>query len=80
MTVPVRHYIEQHCQHPGNVKKHYDILLEAGYVPVRMTRYVGGELHTWAEQHLGRSNYNWTGSVFWFNNDHDAMLFALRWS
>lgn len=76
---PVRYYIDQNIQHPGDVKTHYDVLKAAGYIPVRMNRYVGGELHDWAEQHLGRENYNWTGSIFWFNNQQDATLFALRW-
>lgn len=79
LPLPVRDYIDRYCQHPGNVKKHYDRLLEAGYYPVHMNRYVGAELHDWTEQNLGRPNYNWTGHVFWFNNKQDATLFALRW-
>lgn len=77
--IPVRQYIHEYITHPGNVAKHYDILLQAGFIPVRMNRYVGIELHDWAAQYIGKENYNWTGSVFWFNNEKDAMLFSLRW-
>lgn len=79
MKLPVREFFDRFVRNPGDVGKHYDFLLGAGYVPVHMNRYVGVDLHVWVERNLGRHNYNWTGSVFWFNNEQDATLFALRW-
>ena len=38
------------------------------------------EVHRWCCQQFGEQNYIWTGSRFWFVNDRDAALFALRWA
>ena len=39
------------------------------------------ELHEWCEQHVGGKHYAWTGtSMFWFETEQSAVLFALRWS
>jgi len=57
---------------------------DAGYyrmVPSREnTTYHWGEIHQWCEQQFGRDHYAWTGDIFWFENERDAMLFALRWA
>lgn len=37
-------------------------------------------LHQWCQQQFGTDHYTWTGSVFWFENEQDAVLFTLRWS
>lgn len=77
--IKVRDYIDTYVSNPGNKEKHYDILLNAGFIPVTLNRYYGKELHDWAMEKIGWENYNWTGSTFWFNNKQDAILFALRW-
>jgi len=38
------------------------------------------EMHKWCEQQFTRDHYAWTGSTFWFENQQDAALFALKWS
>ena len=38
------------------------------------------EMHQWCNHHIGCENYAWNGSNFWFVREHDAVLFALRWS
>lgn len=38
------------------------------------------EVHQWCCCQFGEQNYVWTGSRFWFSNDQDAALFALRWA
>lgn len=38
------------------------------------------EVHAWCKNHFGEDHYTWTGSRFWFEQEHDAVLFALRWS
>ena len=37
------------------------------------------EIHQWCEQQFGQDHYVWTGNRFWFEQEQDAMLFALRW-
>lgn len=29
---------------------------------------------------FGKDHYVWTGSKFWFENQHDAVIFTLKWS
>jgi len=29
---------------------------------------------------VGEDGYRWTGRLFWFRDQADAVLFALRWS
>lgn len=38
------------------------------------------EVHAWCQEHVGEQHYAWTGSRFWFDQEKDAMLFALKWS
>ena len=38
------------------------------------------EIHRWCCEHIGRDHYSWTGGTFWFENERDATLFALRWA
>lgn len=83
--IPVRHYIDTLVM-DGKVanKNHYLLFEEAGYIPIILNDKASGavwhDIHEWALEHIGYSNYNWTGSVFWFMNEKDAMLFALRWA
>lgn len=53
----------------------------SGYYPIQVNiLWYWGEIHEWCCQHIGRDHYSWTGSTFWFENERDAVLFALRWS
>jgi hypothetical protein len=37
------------------------------------------EMHKWCKQNFGRK-YTWCGSNFFFVNEHDRLMFVLRWS
>ena len=56
----------------------------AGYYPVELSgpALMGEwtECHRWCCEHIGEDHYNWTGGTFWFENERDATLFALRWA
>jgi hypothetical protein len=57
---------------------------DAGYYSIQPSHDSIGinwqKMHKWCEEHFGRDHYAWTGSTFWFENDKDAGLFALRWA
>lgn len=57
---------------------------DAGYFSVPLTDnnllHQWQDVHRWCEHEFGERHYTWTGSIFWFENDRDAMWFALRWS
>jgi len=40
------------------------------------------ELSNWCEQHksIGKYQYQYTDTVFWFEKEADAMWFKLRWA
>lgn len=38
------------------------------------------EVHAWCQEQFGKEHYTWTGSRFWFDQEKDAVLFALRWA
>ena len=80
VKIPVRQYIDNYLEtHPGDVTSHYNMLKSAGYYPVCTNRYIGMPIHDWLIEHVGYDNYNWTGRVFWFNKEKDAIWFALKW-
>jgi hypothetical protein len=58
-------------------------LAEGGYYSVPLTgQSLLVDLHDvrkWCEEQFGTRHYIWTGNVFWFENEHDAHWFALRW-
>lgn len=59
------------------------ILMHQGYPSVLLGRQGHDswkEVHQWCKELYGEEHYTWTGSRFWFENDCDAMWFALRWS
>jgi hypothetical protein len=33
--------------------------------------------HDWLLENIGYDNYNWTGGIYWFNNEQDALWFVL---
>lgn len=37
------------------------------------------EMHNWCKEKFGAEQYTWTGSLFWFQNERDAIMFMLRW-
>jgi len=57
---------------------------DAGYYGIEASRKAitdhWQEMHHWCEQQFGKNNYAWTGSSFWFENEKDSVLFALKWS
>lgn len=36
-------------------------------------------IHSWCEENFGE-RYAWCGDSFFFTNDNDRLLFALKWS
>lgn len=59
------------------------ILDKAGYYSVLLG--VAGhhkwvDVHSWCKEHVGHDNYTWTGSMFWFDTEKDAMFFTLKWA
>jgi hypothetical protein len=41
--------------------------------------YQWQEMHNWCKEQFGAEQYTWTGSLFWFQNERDAIVFMLRW-
>lgn len=80
--ISVRHYIDSLISEGKVDNQNHCVLFEkAGYIPIALPRAdPWQEVHAWAMEHIGYDNYNWTGNVFWFMNERDAMLFALRWA
>lgn len=59
-----------------------DDLHAAGYYSARPGRQgvlQWPEMHRWCRDRFGRG-YTWAGSEFFFTNDSDRVLFAMRWS
>ena len=54
----------------------------AGYIRVDATGNPSewNELHQWCMSNFGQDHYTWTGNIFWFENELDAVTFALRWA
>ena len=88
----VRDYFEEYgrqYQRPDDLidlnidrKNWYDILGSGGYIQVKfpntdwnLTRQVAA----WCRENFGVDHYYWTGGVFWFDSEEQAVLFALRW-
>lgn len=78
--ISVRTFIDNYIAYPGNVNRYYQLLLDEGYIPVEVNQFPGSELQKWAMENIGWENYNWTGNVFWFNNEQDATIFRLKWA
>lgn len=57
------------------------VFLESGYYPAHaVNTKEWSEMHRWCCDQFGVEHYSWTGSTFWFENEKDVLLFALRWS
>lgn len=57
-------------------------LEDAGYPYVYTSKDHFGqwqEIHHWCDTVIGGDRYTWTGDVFWFLTEEDAMLFTLTW-
>lgn len=39
-----------------------------------------GSIHQWCKEEIGTDHYTWTGSIFWFEYEKDATMFALKWA
>ena len=79
--ISVRKYIDKYAENHDYTSSHYDIFELVGYIPVSIERNQSwGELIDWLLKNIGWENFNITGTVFWFNTEHDAVMFALRWS
>ena len=64
---------------------HWDLRFrDAGYYGVDLSAHGGRgrrELHEWCKEHIGHQHYAWTGtSMFWFETESSAVMFALKWS
>ena len=78
--ISVRAYIDSYAENPPDVPSHYDVLKNAGYIPIRINGNRWGPIFDWLQENIGWENYNSTGNTFWFNSEQDAVLFALKWS
>ena len=52
----------------------------AGYHSVRVNTRGWHNIHSWCIENFGEQHYTWTGNVFWFDNEQNAIMFALKWS
>ena len=60
----------------------YASLAKAGYVRVDWKDSFNDTwpaLHNWCIETIGKEHYTWMGTVFWFENERDALMFILRW-
>ena len=37
------------------------------------------EMHRWCMTNFGVNHYTWTGNIFWFEREEDAVMFSLKW-
>jgi len=50
------------------------------YVPCNFTAFDQDmDCIAWCNQQFGNSGYVFDNGILWFKNDHDCMLFTLRW-
>lgn len=56
--------------------------LEAGYHPAKIpfNYHNWTAINSWCRKVFGEQHYAWYDSVFWFESEHDAALFLLKWS
>lgn len=55
-------------------------LAKAGYINVPLTSSAEwSEVHRWCVANIGKNRYTWTGNIFWFETEKDAIMFTLRW-
>lgn len=63
------------------VGKDWRVLLkEHGYYSIRVGEGDWQAVHEWCQKYIGEPHYTWTGEVFWFETERDAVTFSLRWS
>jgi len=58
-------------------------LLAKGWHPVMGTKYFHlnwAQCHRECKEIFGEENYTWTGSVFWFKNKEDILVYKLTFS
>jgi hypothetical protein len=54
---------------------------QAGYISYQLkTLKTWTSMHEWCQTNIGQEHYSWTGTIFWFERQEDAVVFALRWS
>ncbi len=59
-----------------------DILSKYGYHKISLPNGAlvhWPDVHVWCKENLGTEHYTWTGNIFWFETEQDAVLFSLRW-
>lgn len=66
----------------NNRKKtfYHEDFVNAGYYFVRTRMYIYGnkDKREWCDKHT--PNWTFMGSIFYFQNERDALMFQLRWS
>jgi len=89
MKDPVRNFVDawerwdEARGHDGSVDIDWERRFrDAGYYSATLNPSVSAwnPVHHWCWQNFGDGHYAWTGTTFWFENERDATLFALRWS
>lgn len=54
---------------------------QAGYHNVEIGQVANwASAQRWCRRTFGQDHYTWHGADFWFENEQDAVLFALRWA
>lgn len=76
----IREFVDSHNVWNTNASNWREFLKEQGYYPVAAGAGSWADIHEWCVDKIGEQHYTWTGEVFWFENEQDALLFTLRWS
>ena len=85
----IQDFIESWKEYDSNIKGNLPFpnwesrLRDAGYYHAMYTgdgKNLWSDVHRWCEKHVGKKHYAWTGFTFWFDNEQNAIFFALRWS
>ena len=69
---------------PPEIPNWAEVFRDGGYYMVNPN--LGGwvdkwqEMHQWCVANFGENHYAWNGNNFWFENEKDAIMFALKWS
>lgn len=67
---------------PNNGVIDASVLGSAGFPSVTIGRQhslLWSKVHDWCREYYGPGNYTWTGEIFWFNTEEDAVVFALKY-
>jgi hypothetical protein len=71
----VRRYASEH-----RLKVDRYLFKQIGYHSVVVDVNNWREVHQWCKDNIDKDEYTWTGEVFWFRDDRQALLFSLAWA